>query len=68
MAWKIRIIKRRTEKEVVTMLPHGVVKSEMGADQKELAHYEGLQDFLYEAEVPGRHLSGRICLHNLIKN
>lgn len=47
------------------MLPHGVVKSEMGADQKELAHYDGLQDFLYEAEVPGRHLSGRICLHSL---
>jgi len=65
LAWKIRIIKRRTEKEVVTMLPHGVVKSEMGADQKELAHYEGLQDFLYEAEVPGRHLSGSFCLHSL---
>ena len=31
------MIKRRTEKEVVTMLPHGVVKSEMGADRKELA-------------------------------
>ena len=46
------------------MLPHGFIKSEMGADQKELAHYEGLQDFLYEAEVPGRHLSGRICLHS----